>query len=143
MFIRYCTVQHGTRSPTFLCRNGGRFFLPKINLRYRLVDSRMDKFQREFERVPTIEEIDRSDPVAWYRARNQYVRDRWIDREEIRVLRERVSECTRRQGVNAKKNCRQEMVDYMEALTAYKEKQFSPRNPRWGTLPAGYEINID
>ncbi|EDV28373.1 uncharacterized protein TRIADDRAFT_53964 [Trichoplax adhaerens] len=124
----------------------------------------MDKFQREFKRVPSIEEIDRSDPVAWYRARNQYVRDRWIDREEIRVLRERMSECTRRQGVNAKKNCRQEMVDYMEALTAYKEKQyllelvmvqltddviysmlieFSPRNPRWGTLPAGYEINID
>ena len=87
----------------------------------------MDKFQREFERVPTIEEIDRNDPVAWLRARDQYVRDRWVDRAEIEILRDRLKECNKRQGVNAKFNCQKETLDYMRAFSDYKEKRKLPR----------------
>lgn len=83
----------------------------------------MDKFQREFERVPTIEEIDRSDPVGWLKARDQYVRDRWVDRAEIEILRDRLKECTKRQGANARKNCEKHAMEYMRALNEYKEKR--------------------
>ncbi len=38
--------------------------------------SKADKWPRQFERVPGLEEVDRDDFVAYTKARHQRVRDR-------------------------------------------------------------------
>lgn len=81
-----------------------------------------EPFHREYPRVPSLDEVDRSDVVALTRAREQWVRDRAIELERVKILRQRVSDCNRKEGVNHMQSCRKEVKEYMTALRAYRSK---------------------
>lgn len=71
---------------------------------------------------PTFDEIDRSDPVAFYNARERWALERLIELETVRIYHDRVKECYRREEVNAKQYCRKIVNDYRKAYEAYKKK---------------------
>ena len=75
---------------------------------------------REYPRYPGLDEIDHSDFVALSRAREQAVRDRAIDQQETRILRERLIECVRREDVNYPQRCREHAKAYMKAYKKYR-----------------------
>ena len=71
---------------------------------------------------PSIEEIDRTDPVAFYKARERWALERVVELEVVKIYRERVKECYRREEVNSRQYCRKIVNDYMKAFEAYKKK---------------------
>ena len=99
---------------------------------------------REYERVPDLSEVDPEDYVAYTKAKHQWVRDRLamstaslmhvivsphphraVDLEVVKILRERMKDCQRREGVNHPQNCRDHTIAYMTALRKYQsEGQF-------------------
>lgn len=83
------------------------------------------KWPREYERVPGLDEIDRNDFVALTKARHQLVRDRAIDLEEIKILRQRLMDCQRREEVNHAQRCREHVEAYMTAFRKYKSQGWS------------------
>ncbi|KAI9334177.1 hypothetical protein BD770DRAFT_332843 [Pilaira anomala] len=54
----------------------------------------------QFERVPTLDQIDPNDRKAIYAARNQKIRDDWVKAMEARLIKEKLDECYRTEGVN-------------------------------------------
>ncbi|KAJ7390178.1 hypothetical protein OS493_026685 [Desmophyllum pertusum] len=86
-----------------------------------------EKFMRRFDermQSPSIEEIDRTDPVAFYKARERWALERVVELEVVKIYRERVKECYRREEVNSRQYCRKIVNDYMKAFEAYKKKAF-------------------
>lgn len=84
-----------------------------------------DKFFKRYserQRSPSFEEIDRRDPVAFTEAKEQWVLDRFVELEKVKIYRERVADCYKREEVNARQNCQKEVSDYMDAFKAYKAK---------------------
>lgn len=84
-----------------------------------------DKYFKRYserQRAPSFEEIDRSDPVAFAEAREQWVLDRFVELETVKVYRERVATCYKKEEVNSRQNCQKEVADYMSAFKAYKAK---------------------
>lgn len=79
-------------------------------------------FLRDFPPVTPLEEVDRSDYVALYKARQQRTRERAIDLEEVKLLRDRVRECVRREEVNHPQRCREVVAQYMEAFKKYRSE---------------------
>ena len=64
-----------------------------------------DKFFKRYserQRSPSFEEIDRRDPVAFAEAREQWVLDRFVELEKVKIYRERVGECYKREEVKCK-----------------------------------------
>ena len=57
--------------------------------------------------MPTIDEIDKSDPVAFREAHAQADRETWVAIASTRLLREQIRECYMREGVNHLKNCKE------------------------------------
>ncbi|ORZ21133.1 hypothetical protein BCR42DRAFT_187823 [Absidia repens] len=55
---------------------------------------------QQFERVPTLDEIDRQDHKAVYAARHQKIRDDWVKAMEARLIKEKLDECYKTEGVN-------------------------------------------
>ena len=47
---------------------------------------------------------------------------RAVDLEELKLLRERVIECQRREEVNHPQRCREHAIAYMEAFKKYKSQ---------------------
>jgi NADH dehydrogenase (ubiquinone) 1 beta subcomplex subunit 10 len=76
----------------------------------------------EYERVPGLDEIDPKDFVALKKARDQLVRDRAVDLEEVKILRERVRDCVRREEVNHPQRCREHVDAYFKAFRKYKSE---------------------
>ncbi|MCO5578773.1 hypothetical protein L7F22_032619 [Adiantum nelumboides] len=56
------------------------------------------------------------DPVAFLEMREFVVREKWIAIERAKILRERVRQCYRREGVNHLQNCRTHVRQYLESL---------------------------
>lgn len=83
------------------------------------------KFQTRYDeriKAPSFEEIDRKDPVAFKAARDRWNLERLIELEIVKIYRDRVTECHRREEVNARPNCRKVVSDYMKAFNEYKRK---------------------
>lgn len=55
------------------------------------------------------------DPVAMLEMREHLVREKWIDIEKAKILRERVKWCYRVEGVNHLQKCRHLVQQYLEA----------------------------
>ncbi|KAI9483545.1 MAG: hypothetical protein EXX96DRAFT_558591 [Benjaminiella poitrasii] len=55
---------------------------------------------KKFERVPPLEQVDPTDHKAVYAARNQKIRDGWVKAMEARLIKEKLDECYRTEGVN-------------------------------------------
>ena len=47
---------------------------------------------------------------------------RAIDLEEVKILRQRVQDCMRRETVNHPQRCREHAIAYLEAYRKYKTK---------------------
>ncbi|RCH79379.1 hypothetical protein CU097_000603, partial [Rhizopus azygosporus] len=45
-------------------------------------------------------EVDKTDRKAVYAARNQKIRDDWVKAMEARIIKEKLDECYRTEGVN-------------------------------------------
>jgi len=93
---------------------------------FYLIDFNMsEKFMKRYDeriKAPSFEEIDRKDPVAFKAARDRWNLERLIELEIVKIYRDRVAECHRREEVNARQNCRKVVGDYMKAFNEYKRK---------------------
>lgn len=47
---------------------------------------------------------------------------RAVDLEEVKILRQRVEDCVRREDVNYPQRCREQTIAYMEAFRKYKSQ---------------------
>ncbi|XP_003382776.1 PREDICTED: NADH dehydrogenase [ubiquinone] 1 beta subcomplex subunit 10-A-like isoform X2 [Amphimedon queenslandica] len=80
------------------------------------------KWPREYPRVPGLDEVEPGDFLGKQKARDQVARDRAIDLEVVRILRERVKECQRREEVNHLQRCREHVEAYMKAHRKYRSE---------------------
>ncbi|KAI8970936.1 hypothetical protein BDB01DRAFT_731224 [Pilobolus umbonatus] len=55
---------------------------------------------KQFERVPTLDQVDHSDQKAVYAARSQKIRDDWVRAMETRLIKQKLDACYRTEGVN-------------------------------------------
>ncbi|XP_059167384.1 NADH dehydrogenase [ubiquinone] 1 beta subcomplex subunit 10-like [Physella acuta] len=72
-------------------------------------------YQRHFNRVPTVDQCDEEDPVCIYEADQQFHRDRMVDSDIVRILRQRKIECYAWEGPDKKYKCQQIDEDYNQA----------------------------
>ena len=72
-----------------------------------------------FEKVKDYDEIDRSDPVARFEAREQRVRAQFVAVEEAKLKREALILCYRREGVNHMENCKELVKEYRASINEY------------------------
>ncbi|KAI8327610.1 hypothetical protein BD560DRAFT_417804 [Blakeslea trispora] len=79
---------------------------------------------KQFERVPTLDQVDPSDRKAIYAARNQKIRDDWVKAMEARIIKEKLDECYRTEGVNHYQSCRHLADLYFDALKNNKVTGF-------------------
>lgn len=68
------------------------------------------------------------DPVAFLHANEQRARERQVAIETVKLLRQRVIECVRKEGVNHYENCRHEASDYYNTVT---KKDMGQLHPEW------------
>jgi NADH-ubiquinone oxidoreductase subunit 10 len=66
------------------------------------------------------------DPVGYLQDVEQRSRERAIAIETVRLLRQRVIACYRKEGVNHYENCRKEASDYYEVITKRDLGQVQP-----------------
>ncbi|KAL0080767.1 hypothetical protein F4703DRAFT_1871004 [Phycomyces blakesleeanus] len=85
---------------------------------------------RQFERVPTLDKVDPNDRKAVYAARNQKIRDDWVKAMEARIIKEKLDECYRTEGVNHYQNCRELANMYFTALKENKVEGFRKKTDR-------------
>lgn len=55
------------------------------------------------------------DPVAFFEMREHLVREKWIDIEKAKILREKLRWCYRIEGVNHLQKCRHLVHQYLDA----------------------------
>ncbi|CAO3587806.1 unnamed protein product [Absidia cylindrospora] len=71
---------------------------------------------QQFERVPTLDQVDRHDHKAVYAARHQKIRDDWVKAMEARLIKEKLDECYKTEGVNHYASCRDLANLYLKAI---------------------------
>eukprot|EP00794_Sanderia_malayensis_P009254 gene9254-10232_t len=67
--------------------------------------------------------IDRTDPVAFARARDAWHQSRIVEVEMIKMYRERLEECYGKDPVNSRQNCRKHVLDYLGAWQYYRDNK--------------------
>jgi len=75
---------------------------------------------------PHVSKDDRSDPVAWANAREQFMREHLIAKERVKLLRQEVIACYRKEGVNHYVNCKHLTTKYLDVI---KDKNFGRLKP--------------
>lgn len=65
---------------------------------------------------PHVDKDDRSDPVAWANAREQVMREQMIAKERVKLLRQQVIACYRKEGVNHYVNCKHLTTKYLAII---------------------------
>jgi len=68
------------------------------------------------------------DPVKFLQAVEQRARERQIAIETVKILRQRVAECYRREGVNHYENCKEPVQDYYNIII---KKDYGQLHPNW------------
>ncbi|KAM7454139.1 hypothetical protein AV274_0053 [Blastocystis sp. ATCC 50177/Nand II] len=58
---------------------------------------------------------------AWMKSMEQMSKDRFVEIEGLEVLRQKVSDCFKREGVNHEDNCKADVEAYINYM---KEKHF-------------------
>ncbi|KAI7903095.1 uncharacterized protein BX663DRAFT_551942 [Cokeromyces recurvatus] len=79
---------------------------------------------KTFERVPSLEQVDPNDHKAVYAARNQKIRDDWVKVMEARLIKEKLDECYRTEGVNHYQTCRELADMYFATIKTHKVEGF-------------------
>jgi hypothetical protein len=90
--------------------------------------------------------VQAEDPVKYLQAVHQRARERQVAYETIKILRTRVIECYRREGVNHYENCKDPVEAYYNVISRKDLGQLQPKwkNPElkegWhGVVSAKYE----
>jgi NADH-ubiquinone oxidoreductase subunit 10 len=68
------------------------------------------------------------DPVKFLQAVEQRARERQVAYETVRILRSRVIECYRREGVNHYDNCKKPVQDFYNII---KKRDYGQLHPDW------------
>jgi hypothetical protein len=68
------------------------------------------------------------DPVKFLQAVEQRARERQVAYETVKILRNRVIECYRREGVNHFENCKKQVKDFYEII---KKRDYGQLHPDW------------
>ena len=68
------------------------------------------------------------DPVGYLQAVEQRARERQVAYETVKILRQRVIDCYRKEGVNHYENCRKVAQDYYEIII---DKDMGQLQPDW------------
>ncbi|KAG7340368.1 NADH-ubiquinone oxidoreductase subunit 10 [Nitzschia inconspicua] len=68
------------------------------------------------------------DPVKYYLATEQRARERQVAYETVRLLREDVIECYRREGVNHYQNCKEVNQKFYDLI---QKKDMGQLHPQW------------
>lgn len=68
------------------------------------------------------------DPVGYLQGTEQRARERQVAYETVKLLRQRVIECYRREGVNHYENCKEVATDYYNTIT---KKDMGQLHPNW------------
>lgn len=79
---------------------------------------------------PHVPKDDRSDPVAWANSREQFMREHLIAKERVKLLRQQVIACYRKEGVNHYVNCKHLTTKYLEMI---QDKTFGRLKPPGAT----------
>ncbi|CAM9202025.1 unnamed protein product [Scytosiphon promiscuus] len=85
---------------------------------------------------PHVPKDDRSDPVAWANSKEQFMREHLIAKERVKLLRQEVIACYRKEGVNHYVNCKHLTTKYMDVM---KDKTFGRLTPGGATADAEEE----
>jgi NADH dehydrogenase (ubiquinone) 1 beta subcomplex subunit 10 len=64
--------------------------------------------------------LPRRDPVKFIEAREQRVRERFVNLAEARLLREELKQCYYREGVNHYQNCRELVQTYLAKIKQHE-----------------------
>ncbi|KAI9143781.1 hypothetical protein BKA69DRAFT_1058958 [Paraphysoderma sedebokerense] len=76
----------------------------------------VDPENRKFEPAPKLSEIDLADTTAILSARDASIRESWVSVMELHIIREQLSKCYQREGVNHHANCKNLVEAYMKRL---------------------------
>ena len=68
--------------------------------------------------TPVLTAEQKADPVAFFAAKDQRVRERNIALEQTKILREQVIACYRKEGVNHYENCKDVVTQYLARIQA-------------------------
>ncbi|GKY93663.1 hypothetical protein MPSEU_000333700 [Mayamaea pseudoterrestris] len=80
---------------------------------------------------PHVERPERGrakDPVGYLHDVEQRARERQVAYETVKILRQRVIHCYRKEGVNHYENCRKEATDYYNTII---KKDMGQVQPEW------------
>jgi len=92
-------------------------------------------YHRRFNRVPTVDQCDLEDPVCIYEADQQFYRDKQVDSNIVKFLRQRMIECIAWEGPDHPYKCRKITDDYEQAATNWFIKYGDIRTHR-GSIEA-------
>jgi NADH dehydrogenase (ubiquinone) 1 beta subcomplex subunit 10 len=80
------------------------------------------------------------DPVAFLHSIEQRARERQVAYETVKLLRQRVIHCYRKEGVNHYENCQDVAQDYYDIIT---KPNFGQLQPNSGTTNKGNNAQSD
>ncbi|KAG2219597.1 hypothetical protein INT45_004848 [Circinella minor] len=83
---------------------------------------------QQFERVPTLDQVDPNDRKAIYAARAQKIRDDWVKAMEGRLIKEKLDECYRTEGVNHYASCRHLADMYLKSIKENRVEGFRKKS---------------
>ncbi|KAJ3033912.1 hypothetical protein HDV00_005652 [Rhizophlyctis rosea] len=69
-------------------------------------------------------DLDRTDGMALWKAREDYFHEQLVRQMEFTTLRDKVKWCKRREGENHFQNCRHLAMAYLDALRSYRDGKY-------------------
>jgi len=62
-----------------------------------------------------------TDVVGKWKEKKEWRFEKMVQEEEVRILRQRLRECTQREFINSTQRCKKEALEYYETLHKYKK----------------------
>ncbi|KAI9148521.1 mitochondrial respiratory chain complex I assembly [Blastocladiella emersonii ATCC 22665] len=76
----------------------------------------VDPENRKWAKVASYKDVDLNDPIAVIEARDQHLRQEWVEIMKTRIIREKLVRCYKREGVNHPENCKHLAEGYVARL---------------------------
>jgi len=93
-------------------------------------------YHRKFNRVPTVDQCDVDDIVCIYEAEQQFLRDKKVEANIVKILRNKKTECLQWEGADMAYKCKNIIDTYEDAATNWFIKYGDLRR-------ANYRICVD